>query len=280
MTIFWHKIYIGTMVLITIVTSIYLAYTGYTYYTLPLEERFYHPNYDWFKPAGVLGHGLGILGTAMILFGVVIYIARKRYNFMSRYIRLKYLLEFHIFLCFLGSILVLFHTSFKFGGIVSIAFWSMVAVVLSGVIGRYIYIQIPRSIEGRELSLKEVQSLRDSLNTEIQNYGIELESIQVLIEQARNLNSLSPLHFINSSLTLNKIKGKLNSLNVDKSQFDKVVSAIKSEISLSQRIGRLESMQRLFKYWHVAHLPFALIMLVIVLIHVVVTLALGYKWIF
>ena len=268
------------MVLITIVTSIYLAYTGYSYYTLPLEERFYHPNYDWFKPAGVLGHGLGIAGTAMILFGVVIYIARKRYNFMSRYIRLKYLLEFHIFLCFLGSILVLFHTSFKFGGIVSIAFWSMVAVVLSGIIGRYIYIQIPRTIEGRELSLKEVQNLKDSLNTEVQNYGIELEPIQLLIEQARKLNSLSPLHFINSSLILNKIKGKLKSHNIDKGQFDKAMSAIKSEISLSQRIGRLESMQRLFKYWHVAHLPFALIMLVIVLIHIGVTLALGYKWIF
>ena len=280
MTPLLHKLYIWTMVFITIVTTIYLAYTGYSYYTLPLEERFYHPNYDWFKPAGVLGHGLGIAGTAMILFGVVIYIARKRYNFMSRFIRLKYLLEFHIFLCFLGSILVLFHTSFKFGGIVSIAFWSMVAVVISGIIGRYIYIQIPRSIEGREYSLKEVQKMRDELNIEIHHYGVQSEPIQLLIEQARNLNSLSPLHFGNSSLLLRKIKRELKTKNVDTTQIGQAMSAIKTEISLSQRIGRLQSMQRLFKYWHVAHLPFALIMLVIVLIHVIVTLALGYKWIF
>ena len=280
MDIFWHRIYIGKMVFITIATTIYLGYTGYSYYTLPIEERFYHPNYDWFKPAGVLGHGLGIAGTAMILFGVVIYIARKRYNFMSRFIRLKYLLEFHIFLCFLGSILVLFHTSFKFGGIVSIAFWSMVAVVISGIIGRYIYIQIPRSIEGREYSLKEVQKMRDELNIEIHHYGVQSEPIQLLIEQARNLNSLSPLHFGNSSLLLRKIKRELKTKNVDTTQIGQAMSAIKTEISLSQRIGRLQSMQRLFKYWHVAHLPFALIMLVIVLIHVIVTLALGYKWIF
>lgn len=280
MTNIQHRFFIWTMVTITITITAYLAYTGYSYYVLPLEERFYHPNYDWFKPAGALGHGLGILGTAMILFGVVIYIARKRYNFMSRYVRLKYLLEFHIFLCFLGSILVLFHTSFKFGGIVSIAFWSMVAVVLSGVIGRFIYIQIPRSIEGRELSLKEVQRLRDSLNTEIQNYSLQLGPIQELIEQARKLNSLSPLHFVNSGIKLRQIKGELKSLNLDNSQMDRVISAIKTEVSLSQRIDRLQSMQQLFKYWHVAHLPFALIMLVIVLIHVGVTLALGYKWIF
>lgn len=280
MTPLIHKMYIWTMVMITIVTTIYLAYTGYSYYSLPIEERFYHPNYDWFKPAGVLGHGLGILGTSMIIFGVVIYIARKRYNFMSNYIRLKYLLEFHIFLCFLGSILVLFHTSFKFGGIVSIAFWSMVAVVISGIIGRYIYVQIPRSIEGRELSLKEVQELRSSLNAEISTYGTQLEPIQLLIEQARELNSLSPVHFINSNITLGKIKKKMKLLNLNAERETKALSSIKLEISLSQRIDRLQTMQKLLKYWHVAHMPFALIMLVIVIIHIIVTLALGYKWIF
>ena len=145
------------MVVIIIVTTFYLIYTGYSYYNTPLEERFYHPRHNWFKPSGLYGQGLGVLGTIMITFGVTIYIARKRYNFLSKYIRLKYLLEFHIFLCTLGPILILFHTAFKFGGIVSIAFWSMVAVVLSGVIGRFIYIQIPRTIEGRALSLKEVK---------------------------------------------------------------------------------------------------------------------------
>lgn len=280
MTPIIHNIYIWIMIIVTCVTTIYLANTGYSYYSLPLEERFYHPSYDWFKPAGVLGHGLGILGTAMILFGVVIYIARKRYNFLSKYIRLKYLLEFHIFLCFLGSILVLFHTSFKFGGIVSIAFWSMVVVVLSGIVGRYIYIQIPRSIEGRELSLMEVHNLRESLNNEVENYGLQLEPIQSLIEKARNLNSLSPLHLINTSFILLKIKGKLRAINMDNNQVSMAISTIKTEISLSQKIDRLQSMQKIFKYWHVAHMPFALIMLVIVIIHIAVTLALGYKWIF
>ena len=54
---------------------------------------------------------------------------------------------------------------------------------------------------------------------------------------------------------------------------------VKEEISLSKKIVRLETMQKLFKYWHVAHCPL-LIMLVIVVIHIGVTLAFGYKWIF
>ena len=55
---------------------------------------------------------------------------------------------------------------------------------------------------------------------------------------------------------------------------------LKKEMVLKWRIENLKVMQKLFKYWHVIHLPFALIMLIIMIIHVAVTLAFGYKWIF
>src|SRR6185503_19373286 len=48
-------------------------------------------------------------------------------------------------------------SSFKVGGLVSISFWSMVAVALSGVFGRYLYLQIPRTRAGEELTLAEVE---------------------------------------------------------------------------------------------------------------------------
>ncbi|MBT8231450.1 MAG: hypothetical protein HKO66_01350 [Saprospiraceae bacterium] len=275
-----HRLYISTLVMIVIVTTIYLSYIGYSYYILPLEERFYHPQYDWFKPGGTLGHGLGILGTLMILFGVTIYIARKRYNFMSKYFRLKYLLEFHIFLCTLGPILIVFHTSFKIGGIVSIAFWCMVAVVLSGVIGRFIYIQIPRTIEGRELGLNEVQELKNELSQSlVTNYALDQNTLET-IKSVGEYNPLSLSGWTKSKLTIAKIKSSLKKQVSNKGSRQNLIATITQEVSLSQKIKRLQTMQKLFKYWHVAHLPFALIMLVIVLIHVVVTLALGYKWIF
>lgn len=176
-----HTIFIIVMVVIILAAIVYLAYTGYTYYQTPLEERFYHPRHNWFKPSGIYGQGLGIVGTFLIVFGVAIYIARKRYNFLSKYIRLKYLLEFHIFLCTLGPILIVFHTAFKFGGIVSIAFWSMVAVVLSGVVGRFIYIQIPRTIEGRELSLYEVKNMKTDLTVVLsEKFNLENNMVQIV----------------------------------------------------------------------------------------------------
>ncbi len=261
------------MIVIVCMVTAYCAYIGYSYYYTPLEERFYHPRHSWFKPSGAYGHGLGILGTFLILFGVTIYIARKRYNFLSKLIRLKYLLEFHIFLCTLGPILVLFHTAFKFGGIVSIAFWSMVAVVLSGVIGRFIYNQIPRTIEGRELTLNEVKGMKQDLSTAFKDYNdIDDQTKQIIISITDSDTS--------STKNLKSLKKQLTLKNFPKDDSIYILKLVKDDILLSRKINRLLKMQKLFKYWHVAHMPFALIMLIIVIIHVIITLSFGYKWIF
>lgn len=270
-----HTSYIAVMGLVTFTVTIYLIYVGYSYYNTSLEERFYHPNHIWFKSSGIYGQGLGIIGTFMILFGVSIYIARKRYNFLAKYIRLKYLLEFHIFLCTLGPILVIFHTTFKFNGIVSIAFWSMVAVVFSGVIGRFIYIQIPRTIEGRELSLGEVKSMKTDL-AYVLNEKFKLDSniIDLIVSLTNDQNASG------HKITVWSLRRALRLKKIPKSERAAIIKMVKKEKSLSRKIARLQTMQRLFKYWHVAHLPFAIIMLIILIIHVGVTLTFGYKWIF
>ena len=270
-----HTAYILTMVVITVLATIYLFYTGFTYYNTALEERFYHPRHNWFKSSGIYGQGLGIIGTLMILIGVVIYIARKRYNFLAKQIRLKYLLEFHIFLCTLGPILILFHTAFKFGGIVSVAFWSMVAVVLSGVAGRFIYNQIPKTIEGRIMSINEVKEMKIDLAAVLQQkYKLESNTIEIIT------NLINKDAHVDDQKTLGYLKKVLNRRDLPKAERKSILKTVKNEISLSKKIARLQTMQKLFKYWHVAHMPFALIMLVIVVIHIAVTVAFGYKWIF
>src|SRR3989339_2239535 len=149
----WIYLLIGTT------TFIYLGYSGYSYYLTPYEERFFHPVHTILKPSGIIGHGLGIIGSLMMLVGVGLYMMRKRLKSFSRLGAIKHWLELHIFLCSVGPILVLYHTAFKFGGIVAVSFWCMIAVVISGVIGRFIYIQIPRTIQGQEYSLDELKSL-------------------------------------------------------------------------------------------------------------------------
>ncbi len=277
-----HFIYISVMASIVIATTIYLAYKGYDYYSTPQVERFYHPDHENFKAGGIYGHGLGVLGTFLMLIGVVMYIIRKRSKSLARFGRLKYWLEFHIFLCSLGPVMILFHTSFKFGGIVSIAFWSMVAVVLSGVIGRYIYIQIPRSIEGRALNLNEIQDMKANIHSVITNsYQLNEMSRSAILTSVNVQNQGGLLtRFFQERKQLTGIRKTLRQNNFRRSDIRKVLGLVKQEMAINTRIERLETMQKLFKYWHVAHLPFAIIMLVIVVVHVAITLAFGYTWIF
>ena len=149
--------------------TILLAINGYQYYTTSLEERFFSPDHTMLKPSGDWGHGFGIIGTLMMIVGVGVYMIRKRYRRFFNVGYLKHWLEFHIFLCSVGPVLVLYHTAFKFGGIVSVSFWSMVLVVLSGVVGRFIYLQIPRSIQGQELSINELNSMKEELALKIRS---------------------------------------------------------------------------------------------------------------
>ncbi len=284
-----QKIYVGTMTVIVLIVVLFLAVTGYSYYATGLEDRFFHAAHESLKPSGVFGHGFGILGSLFMLIGVSIYLLRKRVRAFSRLGLLKHWLEFHIFLCTLGPILVLYHTAFKFGGLVAISFWSMVAVVASGVIGRFIYLQIPRTIEGRELSLSEVREMKMNLQEILtQEFRLDPESSEQLT------NAIKPkpgLHYTNlfqrlyrgwaeDRQTLRRLRQTLRKFNIKAEQYKKLQRLLKNEISLNRRIERLLTMQNLFKYWHVAHLPFALVMLVIMIIHVVVTILFGYRWIF
>lgn len=284
-----YKVYIGSMAMIVIVALVYLVYNGFTYYHTSLEERFYHPDYDSLKPSGIWGHGLGILGSLFMLIGVSVYMMRKRMRSMARLGKLKHWLEFHIFLCMLGPILILFHTSFKFGGLVSISFWSMVAVFLSGIVGRFIYIQIPRSIEGKELSLNEIRNMKSDIGIILKTvYSLDQNSIETILESTRITNT--PNQFKPSGQFFGKnredrskvrhIKAILKQSRLSRVNRSRVIKLVKNEISINRRIDRLQTMQNLFKYWHVAHLPFALLMLIIMVIHVAVTIVFGYKWIF
>lgn len=284
-----HRIYLYTLAGIVLFVTLFLAWKGYSYYGTSLEERFYHPDHDYFKPSGAFGHGLGIVGTLLILIGVFSYIARKRYRSLAKWGRLKYWLEFHIFLCSLGPVMILFHTAFKFGGIVSVSFWSMVAVVASGVIGRFIYIQIPRTIEGRELSLAELKGMKSDVDKMLKNsYSLDDVDYRKLIDATQsktmgsegNLFSRMIQKYFDDRKVVSELKKTLRQNKMTKDNIRKVTRLVSNELSLNNRIERLQVMRKLFKYWHVAHLPFALIMLVIMIIHVAVTLAFGYRWIF
>ena len=284
-----HRIYLASLVAIVFIILITLIYKGISYYSLSTEERVYHPDNSLLKPSGFIGHGLGIAGTMFIIIGVSSYMARKRYRFLSRIGILKHWLEFHIFLCTLGPILVLFHTSYKFGGLVAVSFWSMVAVFLSGILGRFIYVQIPHTIDGHELSLNEVRNmktdvavvLKNSYNMDEQTYNLLVDSIKKKVGlYQKNAIARYISNYFRDKRTIRTVKTLLKKNKLPGTEKKMILWLIKDDVKLNQKIERLDTMQNMFKYWHVIHSPFALVMLIIMLIHVAVAIIFGYRWIF
>jgi hypothetical protein len=157
----------------------------------------------------------------------------------------------------------------------------MVAVVASGVAGRFIYLQIPRTIQGRELGLHEIHEMKGQITEQIQQ-EIGEELMQQIIhtgEEGRTEKTyiqqvLADWH------TKSQLRGRLKSAHIQGKKLRVIMKLVSQEMTMQRRIIGLQYMQKLFKYWHVIHLPFAIIMLVIMLIHVAVTLIFGYRWIF
>jgi hypothetical protein len=286
-----HRIYILILLITGMLAAASILVRNYDYYALPSMERPFHPRYDTLKPSGFESHGLGIAGTAMILIGVVMYSTRKRVRLFAGVGKIKNILEFHIFLCLLGPMLVMYHTTFKFGGIVAVAFWSMMAVALSGIVGRYLYIQIPKGISGNELTVKELEEESATLLSRLEHeYGLSpqivhtIDSLALLKKPSGEMSTAQVLVFLLVSdfsrrRETAKIKRYLLRQKVDIHFIKKISQIANQHIILKRRIASLEKLEELFHYWHVIHLPFSIIMFVILIIHVGVAITFGYTWI-
>lgn len=263
---------------------------GLDYYLLPLETRAFSDLAPMFSPTGLVGHGLGIIGTGFILLGVIGYTLRKRLPFLGRLGALKHWLQVHIFLCTLGPFFVLLHTTFKFGGLVSISFWSMSVVVTSGIFGRYVYVRIPKTLNGRFLDLgslqERIQDLGRSLTDQVALPEGVLDEVLAGDGPPRGRPGLlgalvlAVREDVRHRRRLRGLRRILRSAGVPKEFHSQVVDLAAERQRLRQQTLLLNPFQRLFRYWHVIHLPLAAVMFLILCVHVAVSIMFGYTWIF
>jgi len=151
-----HRFFVIFLVAIGVLAFIAAGIHGFDYYTTPQSERAFRSDYDEMKPSGYFSHGLGNIGATMITVGVAHYSSRKRIRAFWNLGRLSSWLEFHIFLCLVGPVLVIYHTTFKAGGIAAISLWTMLSVAASGIVGRFLYVLIPRNIKEGQLSSQQI----------------------------------------------------------------------------------------------------------------------------
>lgn len=282
--VFTSGVGLGIVASIAAAFSILFVLGGFEYYTTPLRVRGYSEMHRLLRPSGPIGQTLGVIGGVLMLMPFA-YMLRKRLSLLRSVGSLKTWLEIHLFCGIFGPVLVTFHTSFKFNGIVSAAYWSMVTVVLSGFVGRYLYVRIPRSIRGAEMPRAELdrraETLRERIADTVNSPAIA-ERLRLFERAAVPASSaeLSLLDAMFGELTLGArvrtLQKELAATGVPGDLRSEVVALTLERSLLLRRIAYLERTRKLFDLWHVFHLPLVYFQLIIVLVHVAVTVYLGY----
>jgi hypothetical protein len=256
---------------------------GRTYYLASPSRRVRLPLHPVLRQSGSVGHLLGILG---VLFMVLLlgYSLRKRLRFMWTWGNANDWLEVHIFLGLSGPVLVLLHTVFKFSGIVGISFWSMALVVVSGIVGRYIYQSIPRSISGTELSRIELEAEEIGITYELRKriprghpFWDRLAGFEASLRATPSglLRGLREGSRMRSAFDRAMKKTKA----LGSAERRKLLKLVLKRQKLIRRKKFLDTTQKILYYWHIFHIPFVILMFLILAIHIYVSMRMGNTWI-
>jgi hypothetical protein len=264
---------------IAVVTALLLVgLGGWDYYRAPVSERTFMAANRLLRPSSPVGHLLGIAGLLMMLVPVA-YAIRKKVRRLRNAGSIQTWLEVHIFSGIVGPVLITFHTSFKFNGVVSVAYWSMVTVVLSGFVGRYLHARIPRSLKGQELSQSELNVRAEELSRALADAALPegtLATIEAFEHRVQPPDLPSYVSLVTGEWRMRRELAALRAAAPAHHLHDAALSLIAERATLHRRIAYLRKTKRLFDAWHVFHMPLVYVMFAIVALHVAVTLYMGY----
>ena len=264
---------------------------GAPYYLLPMGDRVRSPLHAWFKPSGYIGQPAGIL--AFTIFGFLwLYPLRKKFRWLAFTGSVGRWLDVHVLTALALPMLLAIHASWRFDGLIGLGYAAILVVCLSGVIGRYVYVRIPRSRSGLELTLEEIGGQRKAmLQTIAQAIGQDQDTVERMLQ-----TDPSPCEGLGVARTIGRMltddirrwraaaelrrrwRTSAHGARLDRATLRQVLALANREMELTQQVRMLSATHRVFRYWHVAHRPVALTALVAVVVHVAVVVALGATW--
>ena len=263
---------------------VFIGLGGWEYYRAPLGTRGYLPEHSLLRPSGPVGLTLGVAGVVSMLMTLP-YAVRKRWKPLARVGTVKQWLEVHIFFGIVGPVLITMHTSFKFNGLISVGYWLMMTVWTSGFIGRYLYVRIPKTIRGVELSLTQVGARVAELQEDLQAASLpesvrrELDAFNHAVTPAANrAPGAIDLFFgeLRVRARLMLLRRHLRDAGVDVASIETLVNLAAERATLARRMAHLKRTRQLFELWHVFHRPLVYALFAIVVVHVGVASYLGY----
>ncbi len=266
---------------------VFLAWKGGRYYLLPGHARADLPQHAWLKPAGLWGHGIGVVATAVMLCNFL-YAVRKRIGFLGGLGSLRTWMTFHVFVGIMSPIVIAFHAAFQSNNILATATAGSLAVVVgTGLIGRYMFGLLPKSgdhIMGID-DLKEHWAALLSQIDESESHVTDVRALARLRNETARLPQVGssllvaavrlPIDYFTSRLHVHSLR-RLFPHRADYHLFRAAYLVLRRT---RMQIAFYDSLRGFMSIWRVFHVVLSLFLVLIMTGHIGLSLYLGYGWI-
>lgn len=220
-----------------------------------------------------IGYWLGIVGGVLMLM-LLVYPLRKRKP-QWRYLgSVSFWFRFHMVVGIVAPALVIFHSGYQLGSLNGrVAFFSMIIVALSGLVGRYFYRRIHHGLYGKKIRFEELYKSDDdwveklpSSDAFITDLAAGLNAIESQITNRHTGVNRSFWYYRSRRRELKRLQKKVNK-HISTPDIRRIIS---ERITGLCSICRLGIHEVLFSYWHILHFPLFIMLIISALIHVVV----------
>lgn len=245
-----------------------------------------------FQASDDVSYWIAVTGGSMMLL-LLLYPLRKRSRLMQRLGKLKWWFTVHMVLGIAGPWLVLVHSTFRVGSLnAAVALYSMCVVVVSGVVGRFIYVRVHRGLRGEQTSLDALQVSAGLVESEARSwlrFAPELERALQAFEQRETAARPGLWTWLRQSLWLplaaelelrrcarllepplrqmaREERWNAETLARRRRRSRKLVSRYLQAVV---KVAQYTAYERLFALWHVAHIPVLVLLVVSAVVHVV-----------
>ena len=237
----------------------------------------------WYTSGSDLGYNLGLVGGLMML-ALLGYPLRKRIRWLSFAGRINKWFSLHMVLGVAGPVLILLHCTLRWRSLnAAIAFWCMVIVASSGLLGRYLYRRLHQGLYGRQLDLVEVRTetatCMGKAKAALRNEG-GTEALSIIDGFAKRCAIVEtfgwrrPLAVSALGFHGYRARSRLIADGQDPKAGQPFLSWLAIEASTNaigamQRSARFLPYERLFTLWHVLHVPLVILLVISVIAHVI-----------
>jgi hypothetical protein len=226
------------------------------------------------------GYYIGIVGASLMLL-LFTYPLFKRVQAFRSFGSAKFWFRLHMICGLLGPALIIVHSGLHMRSLnAAWAFWSMVVVASSGVIGRFLYRGIHRGMHGE---LETAQSLAaavtlasQSVDKVVPKDAAVSREIAAYAKHCAHLATTSALGSVGALwlplsrwMLLRHVRATLKHADFSPERSAAKRQLLGQYLVANQRYAQFALFRRLFSLWHVAHVPFVVTLVLATIAHIV-----------